>query len=93
MGLRSKAAHIVLISKQVRDFGKIGFTVAKNVGKAHIRNLVKRRLRHIAREHAFMFEKRDLIMLALPSAANASFQDLQKDVERAYEGIRNSRRS
>lgn len=77
-----------MISKPVRDLGRIGFTVAKNVGRAHTRNLVKRRLRHIAREHAFMFEKRDLIILALPEAANASFQDLQKDVERAYEGIR-----
>lgn len=92
IGQRSKSGRVVLISKPVRDLGRVGFTVAKNVGKAHIRNLVKRRLRHIARLRAFMFEKRDLVILALPEAANASFQELQKDVERAYEGIRSSRR-
>ena len=92
VGQRSKAAYVVLISKSVRGFGKIGFTVAKNVGPAHLRNLIKRRLRHIAREQAWMFEKCDLIILALPSAAKASFQELQKDVERAYAGLRSSRR-
>ena len=92
MGQRFKTAHLVLISKPVRDLGRIGFTVAKTVGKAHTRNLVKRRLRHIVREHAFMIENRDLILLALPEAANASFQDLQKDVERGYENIKNRSR-
>jgi hypothetical protein len=41
----------------------------------------------------FMADNRDLIVLALPEAANASFQDLQKDVERAYEGLRSRYRS
>jgi ribonuclease P protein component len=79
---------VVLIAKNARSPGRVGFTVPKNVGKAHVRNLVKRRLRHIIHEHLFMLEKRDLVVLALPEAANASFQDLQKDIERAYEGLR-----
>ncbi len=79
---------MVLIAKNVRNPGRVGFTVAKTVGKAHVRNLVKRRLRHIIHDHLTMLEGRDLIVLALPEAANAPFQDLQKDIERAYEGLR-----
>ncbi len=92
LGQRSKSPGVVLISRTVREDGHVGFTVPKNVGKANIRNLVKRRLRHILRERSFMFEKRDLVVLALPPAANASFQQLQKDVERAYEGLRSRHR-
>lgn len=91
-GQRSKAAFVVLIARNVRTLGRLGLTVPKNVGKAHVRNLVKRRLRHIAREHAYLFERQDLVILALPGAANASCGELQKDVERAYEGLRSRHR-
>ncbi|MBH1988989.1 MAG: ribonuclease P protein component [Myxococcaceae bacterium] len=91
-GHRYKTPNLVFISRYSKEPGRFGLTVAKNVGQAHVRNLVKRRLRHIARLRPYLFERQDIVILALPNAANASFQDLEKDIQLAHEGIRSSRR-
>lgn len=84
-GARGGAMSVVLIARKVREGrGRVGFTVSKAVGRAHVRNLVKRRLRHIMRERPALFVALDLVVLAKPEAATRSFDKLAADVERAH---------
>lgn len=64
----------------------IGFTVGKAVGNAVVRNRVKRRLRHLTREHlprlAEMPGRPVVVVRALPASARASSADLDNDLSR-----------
>ncbi|WP_342023249.1 ribonuclease P protein component [Arthrobacter citreus] len=80
-GARSGRRNVVLyaVSKGPAPT-RVGFIVAKSVGNAVTRNLVKRRLREAAaqslREYPTGF---DIVVRALPPAATASWQELRTD--------------
>jgi len=79
-GARAKGKSLVLIAMSTRQpTGRAGLVVSKKVGNAPVRNLLKRRLRHILRENKNTFARRDLVIMALPEAAHFSFEELQKD--------------
>lgn len=65
---------------------QVGFTVSKAVGNAATRNRVKRRLRHLTREHLPALEglpgRAALVVRALPAAADASYATLGADLDR-----------
>ena len=65
---------------------QVGFTVSKAVGNAATRNRVKRRLRHLTREHLAALEelpgRAALVVRALPPSADASFASLGADLGR-----------
>ena len=64
---------------------RIGFVVSKAVGNAVTRNLVKRRLRHLARERiASLPGSAVLVVRALPASALASYSDLAADLDSAW---------
>lgn len=61
--------------------GRVGFTVSKKVGRAPVRNRVKRRLRELYRTHQHLWPADvDVVIVAQPSARDASFADLYNDV-------------
>ncbi len=63
---------------------RIGYVVSKAVGNAVTRNLVKRRLRHLARERLTSLPgSAVLVVRALPAAALASYADLGADLDKA----------
>ncbi len=65
---------------------RIGFVVSKAVGPAVTRNLVKRRLRHLARERTALLPPNALLVVrALPSSATASYSDLARELDRGLE--------
>ena len=71
---------------------RIGFVVSKAVGPAVVRNRVKRRLRHLAREQLSDLEMRlpgsaVLVVRALPAAAGASAAELRGDLARSLERV------
>ena len=63
---------------------RAGFVVSKAVGGAVQRNLVRRRLRHLARERlAALPPGTALVVRALPAAASRSYGDLGADLDGA----------
>ena len=58
------------------EFSRFGFLVSRRVGKAVVRNRVKRRLREIARR-APVAKGWDLVFIARPAAAGATFQAIE----------------
>ena len=70
---------------------RVGFTVSKAVGDAVTRNRVKRRLRHLTREHLLELERLPgraaLVVRALPAAAGASYDTLGADLRRTLERV------
>ena len=63
------------------EFSRLGYSVSKAVGKAVVRNRVKRRLREVVR---LMPVKPgwDVVLIARPDAAKADFGELKGTVER-----------
>lgn len=63
---------------------QVGFVVGKAVGPAVVRNLVKRRLRHLTRERlASLPGSAVLVVRALPPAASAPSAKLARDFDKA----------
>lgn len=61
----------------------VGFVVSKAVGPAVTRNLVKRRLRHLARERTGSLPPHGMLVVrALPAAADASYDQLARELDR-----------
>ncbi|MCC5877360.1 MAG: ribonuclease P protein component [Candidatus Sumerlaeia bacterium] len=63
---------------------RLGMAVSRKVGKAVVRNKVRRRLREIFRlvQNEFLFPC-DVVVVARPSAATADFDDLRRHFLRA----------
>ena len=70
---------------------EVGFTVSKAVGNAVTRNRVKRRLRHLTREHLPSLEglpgRAALVVRALPAAAEVSYATLGADLGRTLDRV------
>jgi ribonuclease P protein component len=66
-----------------RPMTRVGITVSGRVGKAVIRNRVRRRIREVVRARlAELPTGHDLLLIARPSSATASWTDLKAAVER-----------
>nr|WP_260173357.1 ribonuclease P protein component [Nocardioides albus] len=86
-GSKSLVVHL-LVPDTGSDAGRerepqVGFVVSKAVGPAVVRNRVKRRLRHQARESlSGLPGSAVLVVRALPASADASYDDLGSDLTR-----------
>ena len=71
------------------DHSRYGFAVGKRLGKAVVRNRVKRRLRHLLREALPSLSAGELLVVrALPAAGGAPWTELRSDLERCLRGVR-----
>ncbi len=71
---------------------KVGFSISKKVGKAFVRNLVKRRLRAIVREHMGEFvPAKNYVLIAKPTVADISYQELEKEVLQIFAKVKDNR--
>jgi ribonuclease P protein component len=60
---------------------RLGITVTRKVGKAHQRNVVKRRLREAFRRHRHALpEGLDVVFIAKRTAVTASYADVVRDL-------------
>ena len=79
-GTRLTGAYLVVYLQQGGGARcRAGFIVAKTVGGATVRNLVKRRLRAAAAE-LIEHVSGDLVVRALPSSALATYTDLRAEL-------------
>ncbi|MGL3197915.1 MULTISPECIES: ribonuclease P protein component [Curtobacterium] len=88
-GRKSATAHVVVsvVRHPSGSLGptRFGFIVAKTVGNAVTRNLVRRRLKAIAHELlADVPTGHDVVIRALPAAAQAGWPTLLGDVSRSF---------
>ena len=60
---------------------KIGFSVNNKVGKAVVRNKVKRRLREIVKEFLPSISKCNLIFVVKPSIIELDFEQMKSEVK------------
>jgi ribonuclease P protein component len=67
---------------------RVGLVVSKAVGNAVVRNRVKRRLRHLAREQLCALPGSVvLVVRALPASADASYDELAVDLSRCLRRV------
>ena len=72
--------HLVLYARRNRtEENRVGITVSKKLGKAHIRNRIRRRLREVYRLNEEKFLPGwDIVVVARSRSLEASFRDLTK---------------
>ncbi len=87
-GRRTLVVHLLVGDPDGAQPARVGFVVSRAVGNAVIRNQVKRRLRHLAREHVSSLPgSAVLVVRALPPAAGASSAELANDLERCLQRV------
>lgn len=64
---------------------RLGLAVSKRVGKAVLRNKVKRRFRQLARDKEDLLPPYcDLVIRAKPGVIHCSYQDLDRQMDRLF---------
>ncbi|MDX6234908.1 MAG: ribonuclease protein component [Nocardioidaceae bacterium] len=82
-GGRALVTHLAAAEPATGARPRVGFVVGKAVGPAVIRNKVKRRLRHAARDRIALLPPDALLVVrAQPAASAASYQELVIDLDR-----------
>ncbi|MBR2136900.1 MAG: ribonuclease P protein component [Alphaproteobacteria bacterium] len=68
---------------------RVGFTATKRLGKAHIRNRTKRRLRAVVREYyeKYMLANVDYVLIGRYATHCCPYKDLKADVKYALKKI------
>lgn len=68
---------VLYVRKNRTDTNRVGITVSKKLGKAHVRNHIRRRLREIYRLHEDQFAPGwDIVVVARTKALHVSFREL-----------------
>lgn len=93
-GTRTLVLHLADAPAGRGGDARVGLVVSKAVGPAVRRNLVKRRLRHIARERLSSLPgSAVLVVRALPAAGTATFATLSADFDSALARVLRQPRS
>jgi ribonuclease P protein component len=75
---------VVYVKRTGRDTNRLGITVSNKIGKAVVRNKVRRRLREIYRLHEHEMQKGcDLVFVARGRSVEASYAQLEQAVLKA----------
>ena len=85
-----KAKKLMEAHPQKKYVNRVGITVSKKLGKAHIRNRVKRILREGLRQTEKTFETKKgnlIVLVARNQATLAMTQDIAQDIERAFKAL------
>ena len=87
-GMRSRdGLFMVTVKDSDRDLSRYGFSVSKRVGNAVVRNRVKRRLREVVRKKVGLIGSWDVVIVALPPAANATFNEIMYSLTSIYKRL------
>ena len=76
---------VMYIYNNTGQKSRFGFTVSKKIGKAVIRNKIKRKLREICRLNLHKIKKGyDIIIVARIAIKEKTYQEIAKDVLRLF---------
>ena len=89
-GKKIKNYNFVIFYKEKKDSPtKYGITVPKKVGKAHIRNMLKRKVRAIIRNYNKNYEKNyNCIIIIRNSCLNLTYQELSSSLQYLLDKIK-----
>ena len=89
-GKKVKNYNFVIFYKEKKDSPtKYGITVPKKVGKAHIRNNLKRKVRAIIRNYNKTYEKNyNCIIIIRNSCLNLTYQELSSSLQYLLDKIK-----
>ena len=89
-GKKIKNYNFIIFYKEKKDSPtKYGITVPKKVGKAHIRNNLKRRVRAIIRNYYKDYEKNyNCIIIIRNSCLNLSYQEISSSLQYLLDKIK-----
>ena len=86
-GIRMVVSTVILqaarnLSTDTTPF-RIGYTASKKIGKAHVRNKAKRRLRAIVRDvfPSMALDNVDYVLISRFNTADCKFKDLKSDIK------------
>lgn len=73
------------IKKNNLNYTRFGIVVTKKLGKAVVRNKIKRRIREINKELLpYIHEGYDIVLIPKKNTVDLSFEELKKSVEHIY---------
>jgi len=69
-------------NKENIDYNRFGFSISKKIGKAVVRNKLKRRLREIMRLKTDLKKGYDLVIIVRRPAVNLDYAELRGEVDK-----------
>ncbi len=79
---------VVYTRKSKNTFNRLGITVSTKVGKAVVRNRVRRRIREAYRKNEALIKQGiDIVVVARVKAALSSFSEIEKNLLRCYSSL------
>ena len=82
----SKYAYIYINNNDLKLY-RFGICVSKKLGKAHIRNLLKRRVKDIIDKSKLQFNAKDYIIVLKKSAVSAKYLELKEDLINCFKNL------
>jgi ribonuclease P protein component len=84
-GVRKNTHFLTLFIKDSKFKGyKIGYSVSKKIGKANVRNKLKRRMKEIVRTNDFAKDYHNYVLMARQGIENLTFEQLFKEIKEVF---------
>ena len=84
-GIRKSTRFLTLFKTESKyKCYKIGFSVSKKIGKATVRNKVKRRMKEIVRINNLAKNYNNYVLMAKEGIHNLTFLELEKEIKEIF---------